>query len=210
MSGIEETTAADPVIRGLQRGIRALPLGRIRGLLRGGPLGHPAHPLLVEVPMGCWMSAALLDAVPGAHRAATVLTAAGLVGVAPAAAAGWADWAELPPRQARVGVAHAAANAAAVACYAISLADRLRGAVRARASVVVGGTGRRRGERGPGRTHRLQRPAGGGRQHSGAGAGSRPRTPLRVNSLRPRKKTPGRRVSAERACVRAWGVRGAA
>ncbi|MFE5809001.1 DUF2231 domain-containing protein [Streptomyces sp. NPDC056491] len=124
---LEESTALDPAIRTLQRGIRALPLGPLRGLLRGEPLGHPAHPMLVEVPMGCWLSAAVLDTVPGAHRYATVLTAVGLVGGAPAAAAGWADWAELPPRQARVGVAHAIANVAAVGCYVVSLSDRLRG-----------------------------------------------------------------------------------
>ncbi|GGY86005.1 DUF2231 domain-containing protein [Streptomyces avidinii] len=124
---VEESTALDPAIRALQRGIRGLPLGALRGLLRGEPLGHPAHPMLVQVPMGCWLSAAVLDTVPGAHRYATVLTAVGLAGVAPAAAAGWADWAELPPRQARVGVAHALANAAAVGCYAVALSDRLRG-----------------------------------------------------------------------------------
>ncbi|WP_405435263.1 hypothetical protein OG373_01340 [Streptomyces avidinii] len=127
VAALEESTAVDPAIRALQRGIRALPLGALRDLLRGGPLGHPAHPMLVEVPMGCWLSAAVLDTVPGAHRYATVLTAVGLAGVAPAAAAGWADWAELPPRQARVGVAHVLANVAAVGCYAVSLSDRLRG-----------------------------------------------------------------------------------
>ncbi|MEU9084050.1 DUF2231 domain-containing protein [Streptomyces sp. NPDC048357] len=124
---IERTTVADPVIRVMQRGIRALPLGGMRDLLRGRPLGHPLHPVLVQVPIGCWLSAAVLEVVPGAHRAATTLTGVGLVGVAPAAMAGWADWADLPPEQARVGLAHAVSNAAAVACYALSLTARLRG-----------------------------------------------------------------------------------
>ncbi|MFD8019094.1 DUF2231 domain-containing protein [Streptomyces lavendulae] len=124
---LERTTVADPAIRVLQRGIRALPLGGMRDLLRGRPLGHPLHPVLVQVPIGCWLSASVLDFVPGTHHAASTLTAVGLVGVAPAAIAGWADWADLPPQQARVGLAHAASNVAAVACYTASLTARLRG-----------------------------------------------------------------------------------
>ncbi|MFG2985535.1 DUF2231 domain-containing protein [Streptomyces sp. NPDC048258] len=123
---IERTTVADPAIRVLQRGIRALPLGEVRDLLRGRPLGHPVHPVLVQVPIGCWLSAAVLDVVPGGRRAAATLTAVGLAGVAPAAVAGWVDWADLPPEQARVGLAHAVTNVAAVACYAASLTARLR------------------------------------------------------------------------------------
>ncbi|MGW2037750.1 DUF2231 domain-containing protein [Streptomyces virginiae] len=124
---LERTTLADPAIRVLQRGIRSLPLGEVRDLLRGRPLGHPLHPVLVQVPIGCWLSAAVVDVVPGQRRAATTLTAVGLAGVAPAAIAGWVDWADLPPEQARVGLAHAASNAVAVSCYAISLAARLGG-----------------------------------------------------------------------------------
>lgn len=125
---IERTTAADPAVRTLQRGIRALPLGGARDLLRGRPMGHPLHPVLVQVPIGCWLSAAVLDAaVPGSRNAAATLTAVGLAGVGPAAVAGWVDWADLPPEQARVGLAHALANAAAVTCYAVSLAARLGG-----------------------------------------------------------------------------------
>ncbi|MFG2340461.1 DUF2231 domain-containing protein [Streptomyces yangpuensis] len=127
LDGIERTTLADPAIRVLQRGIRSLPLGDVRDLLKGRPLGHPLHPVLVQVPIGCWLSAAVLDVVPGERRAVTTLTAVGLAGVAPAAIAGWVDWADQPPRQARVGLAHAASNAAAVSCYAISLAARLGG-----------------------------------------------------------------------------------
>ncbi|MFI6144408.1 DUF2231 domain-containing protein [Streptomyces sp. NPDC051109] len=124
---LERTTVADPAVRALQRGIRSLPLGGMRDLLRGRPLGHPVHPVLVQLPIGCWLSAAVLDLAPGTRRATTTLTAVGLAGVAPAAVAGWADWADLPPEQARVGLAHAVSNVAAVACYAVSLSSRLRG-----------------------------------------------------------------------------------
>lgn len=124
---LERTTAADPAIRVLQRGIRSLPLGGVRDLLRGRPLGHPLHPMLVQVPIGCWLSAAVLDLMPGERAGATTLTAVGLAGVAPAAVSGWADWADLPPEQARVGLVHAAANTAVAGCYAVSLAARLSG-----------------------------------------------------------------------------------
>ncbi|WP_051807170.1 DUF2231 domain-containing protein [Streptomyces sp. NRRL F-2664] len=124
---MERTTLADPAIRILQRGIRSLPLGDVRDVLRGRPLGHPVHPFLVQVPIGCWLSAAVLDVMPGEARAATTLTAVGLAGVAPAAIAGWTDWADMPPEQARVGLVHAVSNAAVVGCYAVSLAARLGG-----------------------------------------------------------------------------------
>ncbi|MCX4405628.1 hypothetical protein OG840_29475 [Streptomyces sp. NBC_01764] len=124
---IERSVVADPAIRVLQRGIRSFPLGEVRDLLRGRPLGHPVHPVLVQVPIGCWLSAAVLDIVPAGHRAPTTLTAVGLAGVAPASVAGWADWADLPPEQARVGLAHALSNVVAVAFYTASLTARLRG-----------------------------------------------------------------------------------
>ncbi|MGW3819700.1 DUF2231 domain-containing protein [Streptomyces sp. NPDC005046] len=127
LARIERSTAADPAIRGLQRKIRSLSLGDVRDLLRGRPLGHPVHPVLVQVPIGCWLSAAVLDIVPTGRRAPTILTAVGLAGIAPAALAGWADWADLPPDQARVGLAHAVTNVAAVAFYTASLTARLRG-----------------------------------------------------------------------------------
>lgn len=124
---IERTTLADPAVRALQRGVRALPLGAARDLLRGGPLGHPLHPVLVHVPIGCWLSAGVLDVVPGGQPAAATLTAVGLAGAGPAAVTGWLDWAELPLPQARVGLAHAVSNVAVIACYTVSLAARMRG-----------------------------------------------------------------------------------
>ncbi|MFD9244857.1 DUF2231 domain-containing protein [Streptomyces sp. NPDC059556] len=124
---LERSTVADPAIRALQRGIRSLPLGGARDLLRGRPLGHPLHPVLVQVPVGCWLSVSVLDFVPGAQKASSTLNAVGLVGVSPAAVTGWVDWADLPPEQARVGAAHAVANVVAVVCYSASLTARLRG-----------------------------------------------------------------------------------
>ncbi|WP_328924442.1 hypothetical protein OG429_07145 [Streptomyces sp. NBC_00190] len=124
---IERTTIVDPAVRVLQRAIRALPLGGARDILRGRPLGHPLHPVLVQVPVGCLLSAGVMDVVPGGQPAVSTLTAVGLAGAGPAAVAGWLDWADLPPREARVGLAHAVSNVAVIACYVLSLKARMRG-----------------------------------------------------------------------------------
>ncbi|MCJ0869748.1 DUF2231 domain-containing protein [Streptomyces sp. AP-93] len=127
LGAIERASGADRAVRALQQGIRTLPLGAVRDVLRGRQLGHPLHPVLVQVPVGCWLSAGVLDAVPGGQPAATMLTAVGLAGAGPSAVAGWVDWAELPLPRARVGLAHAVSNVAVIACYTVSLSARMRG-----------------------------------------------------------------------------------
>lgn len=115
----------DPVRR-LVQGL--LPAGRTRDALHGVWLGHPVHPTLVQVSLGAFMSATVLDLRPGNEPAATALVATGLASVTPAAVTGWADWSELHEDQQRVGLVHAAANLSGVALYGLSLAGRLRGA----------------------------------------------------------------------------------
>ncbi|MEU6807453.1 Rieske (2Fe-2S) protein [Streptomyces sp. NPDC046831] len=124
---LERFSGADRIVRQVQRLVRAAPLGRARDALHGRWLGHPVHPLMVQVPIGSWMSAAVLDTMPGQRRAARTLIATGIVAALPAAVAGWVDWAELHRQQMRVGLVHAAANVAALGLYTGSLTARLRG-----------------------------------------------------------------------------------
>lgn len=124
---VERDERLDPVVERIQGWVRSLPDGRLRDLAHGLPLGHPLHPLLVQVPIGAWISAAILDATPGGERYARLLIGAGLAAAAPAALAGWADWAELHEQQMRVGLVHAAANITAVGCYTASLVVRATG-----------------------------------------------------------------------------------
>ncbi|WP_049973450.1 hypothetical protein [Curtobacterium sp. B18] len=42
----------------------------LRQLLHGVPFGHPLHPLLVQVPLGAWTSAAVLDLIGGKGKRA--------------------------------------------------------------------------------------------------------------------------------------------
>ena len=73
---IEQAGALDRPIRALTTAVRrTLRPGPVRDALHGVPVGHPAHPPLTDVPMGCWMSAALLDLVPGTRRASQTLDA---------------------------------------------------------------------------------------------------------------------------------------
>ncbi|MEW2512436.1 Rieske (2Fe-2S) protein [Streptomyces sp. NPDC046870] len=124
---LEREPRADAVIDGVRKGVQALPLGDGRDLLHGRWLGHPVHPLMVQVPIGSWLSAAVLDLYPGRSREAGLLVGVGLASAAPAALAGWVDWAELHRQQQRVGLVHALANSAAVGLYAASLGCRVKG-----------------------------------------------------------------------------------
>jgi nitrite reductase/ring-hydroxylating ferredoxin subunit/uncharacterized membrane protein len=101
--------------------------GAIKDMLHGVWLGHPLHPALAQLPVGCFVGAAILDATgdrgPGAPR----LIGCGMVASLPAALAGFADYADAHEEQQRVGVLHAATNSAALLCYLGSLTLRSKG-----------------------------------------------------------------------------------
>jgi nitrite reductase/ring-hydroxylating ferredoxin subunit/uncharacterized membrane protein len=125
---IERAHSLDPLVRRLSGTVvRALPAGPRTDALHGVPFGQPAHPALVRLPLGCWTSAVLLDGFRGAERASRMLIAAGIVGIAPAAATGLADWSALHTDQQRVGLAHAACQAGAATLFLGSLAARADG-----------------------------------------------------------------------------------
>ncbi|MFF0018560.1 Rieske 2Fe-2S domain-containing protein [Streptomyces sp. NPDC005374] len=133
---LEREPRPDPVIDALQARIRSLPLGRARGVLHGRWLGHPVHPLMVQVPIGSWLSAGVLDLRKGHPREAGLLVGVGLAAAVPAALTGAADWAELHRPQMRVGLVHALSNTAAVGLYTASLVCRAGG--RTNAGRVLG------------------------------------------------------------------------
>jgi nitrite reductase/ring-hydroxylating ferredoxin subunit len=142
VSYLERAKGLDRLSGPGQRIARLLPPGRVRDALHGVQLGHPLHPSLVQVPVGTWLSASFLDMWPGNEAASRRLVLAGLAASVPAALAGAADWSEQHEQQMRVGVVHAFANAAAVACYAASMASpgRARGLrLAGLATAAVGG-----------------------------------------------------------------------
>lgn len=127
-SRLEELSALDPVIdqvRSLAR--EALSSQELRDLLHGVWKGTPLHPALTDVTIGAFLSAALLDVLPGNRTAATMLVLTGIASAVPTAASGLADWLDLEPDQARVGFVHATLNTAALVLYAASLGNRVRG-----------------------------------------------------------------------------------
>src|SRR3954468_1664878 len=99
----------------------------VKDLLHGTWLGHPLHPVLAMVPVGTWLSAGILDAVPPARPAATALIGTGVAASLPAALAGAADWSEQDDAVRRLGAVHAVANTAALGLYVGSLVARRNG-----------------------------------------------------------------------------------
>ncbi|TDQ51574.1 Rieske 2Fe-2S domain-containing protein [Actinorugispora endophytica] len=124
---IEEAEKLDQAVAVVKRMVDRVPEGRLRDVLHGVQLGHPAHPLLVQVPIGVWTSALLLDLMPGARRPARVLVNVGLLAAVPAALAGAVDWSRMRRRHQRVGIVHAAANDVGILLFGASSLARARG-----------------------------------------------------------------------------------
>ncbi|CAN5359845.1 DUF2231 domain-containing protein [soil metagenome] len=127
---IEDATALDPLIAKARARVRSIIRPQaLRDLLHGVPIGHPLHPLEVQIPIGTWTSALVLDLLPGrgTERAARALVGVGVLAVIPTAISGWTDWSELKQKQQRVGLIHAAANIVATSLYAASFVQRSRG-----------------------------------------------------------------------------------
>jgi nitrite reductase/ring-hydroxylating ferredoxin subunit len=155
VSRLEQAKGLDRFVELGQRAARQLPPGKVRDGLNGVWLGHALHPVLVQAPLGTWLSAAVLDSWqcidawrgvdgrPGAEQAARRLAAFGVLAAAPAALAGAADWSEQHEQQMRVGVVHLLAVTAAAGLYGASLAagDPARGRRLRFAGLAVAGAG---------------------------------------------------------------------
>ena len=111
---LEDAEWLDPVSKKVRKVVkRAIRPKWARDVLHGVPIGHPVHPLAVQVPMGAWISAAVLDALPGNDRASALLIGVGTGAAVPSAVAGFTDWTQLHPQQQHEPAPPAAAGGAA-------------------------------------------------------------------------------------------------
>jgi nitrite reductase/ring-hydroxylating ferredoxin subunit/uncharacterized membrane protein len=106
-----------------------MPPGPVKDALSGTWLGHPLHPLLTDIPIGAFTSAAILDFLGGrkARTASEILIAMGIASALPTALAGLSDWSDAHGGEQRIGVVHAAAQLTGLACYMASLQARRHG-----------------------------------------------------------------------------------
>ena len=122
---LERSTRLDAVVDRARpvvlSALRAQP--RVAALLHGRPIGHAAHPLTTDLPIGFWASSTVLDLVPGGdgrRRASDLLLGLGVLSAVPAVVTGLADWAVSDRRTLRVGTVHGALNDVALGLYGTS------------------------------------------------------------------------------------------
>jgi nitrite reductase/ring-hydroxylating ferredoxin subunit len=129
--GVESAKLLDAPGKAAQSAIgAAIDPTPVKNALNGVWLGHPAHPLFTDFPIGAWGMAVTLDWLGGkkARPAADRLLAIGVLAAIPAAATGAAQYADFnDDKTRRVGLVHAASNTVALALFATSWWQRKRG-----------------------------------------------------------------------------------
>lgn len=144
-AAIEHATWLDaPAEKAVSLLRRVLPSrGPIRDAASGTPIGHPAHPALVVMPIGAWSAATIFDMLPGRgnHKAARHLVGLGTLSALPSAVAGANDWVDTSGAERRVGAVHATLNAAALVMFFASWLARWRGRQMKGAAFSLAGLG---------------------------------------------------------------------
>jgi len=129
---LEDLAFLDQVVTPLANVVNGVirPAG-LRDVLHGTWLGHPLHAVLVQVPIGSFVSASLLDLLPGDlpgdERSADLLAGIGLASAVPAALSGATDWSKSNPSTQRSGLVHALLNTVGLALWTGSVVARVRG-----------------------------------------------------------------------------------
>ena len=101
---VSDVTSFDKVIEPARKAVQgALRSQALKDFLHGSWLGHPLHPVMVQVPVGSWISAGVLDLFPPMRPAATLLIGTGVAAAVPASLAGAADWSEQEAGVRRLG-----------------------------------------------------------------------------------------------------------
>lgn len=138
---IERSRGLDRVGAPVNRfAVRFIRNGPVKDLLSGTWLSHPAHPLLVAVPIGSWVGASVLDVMPGDNAAAARrLVGLGVLASLPTAATGLSDWSDTAGAEQRVGVVHAGLNLTAIALYTGSWLCRRKSSAAGPALALAGG-----------------------------------------------------------------------
>src|SRR5215210_840667 len=96
---------------------------KVKDFLNGTWLGHSLHPALSDVPVGAWLTGAVLDLV-GAEEGADAALTLGVIAAVPTAAAGVADWHDQAGKARRTGLVHAMFNSAGLTCFIGSMIAR--------------------------------------------------------------------------------------
>jgi nitrite reductase/ring-hydroxylating ferredoxin subunit/uncharacterized membrane protein len=132
VSRIGDIETLDRVTEPVTRTAKKLvPAGPVKDVLSGTPFGHPVHPPLTDVPIGCFTAATILDLLGGRRFEDAVgnLLAVGIVSAVPTASAGLSDWSDTDGSEKRIGLTHALANVGALSLFAGSLIARRRGSL---------------------------------------------------------------------------------
>ena len=128
---IEQSQALDAFAQTLGSLVsKVLQPGKLKDLVSGTWMGHPAHPMLTDVPIGAWTSALVLDFLggPAAANGADTLIGIGVLAALPTAVTGLSELADLGTEHERaIAGAHAIGNTAALALYAASYVARKAG-----------------------------------------------------------------------------------
>lgn len=130
VGAIEEADYLDGTAKALAEMVtKATSAKAVKNALSGTWLGHPLHPLLTDIPIGCWVAASFLDIVGGEKgaRSAQRLVGLGILAAVPTALSGEADWSDTHGPEQRVGMVHGLMNTAAVATQALSYRARRQG-----------------------------------------------------------------------------------
>ncbi len=133
LQALENADALDGAGKAIGKSVRnGIGPGALKDALSGTWLGHALHPLLTDLVISFLVSATVLDVIGGDRdgKAAERLIAVGLASYPPTVLTGTSDWADsepVDPHVRRVGLAHAAANTAALGLYSASLMSRRGG-----------------------------------------------------------------------------------